>query len=891
MAWLHTLTSRFLGLFGKQRRDDELDDELRFHLEMETEENIRKGMSPEEAKREARLRLGGVEQVKEEYREHRGLPFLESLAQDVRFALRSFRRDLGFTATVLVTLALGIGVGTAIFSVVNAVLLQPLPYKEPDRLVYLKRSRVEGGIKSQSNPFKGVSYGDCAEWRSHSGLFESVACVNASVAVLERGYSYGDVVDENFCNTLGVQPLLGRCFAGEDFRARSREWPTPIMLLYPFWQSQFGGDPEIVGKTTDVGTGGYSAIVVGVMPPDFVFHYRSLMWLTPFPPFRADYNPHRYFGMNAIARLKPGITLKEAQAGAEVFSQRMAELHPDTHQGWQYSLSPVAEEAAGGLDGPLRLLLAGVGLMLLIVCLNVAGLVGVRSLGRSSEIAVRSAIGAGRRRLVRQLLTESLLLSLFGGVLALAVAWPLVQYLRLWIPSTKWADALLQPELVRIDPWVLAFAAGAALGSGVLFGLTPALRGTSIHLANYINEGGGKAVSRSGGQRARDWLSVAQVALAVLLTVGSGLLLRSFLKLHQQGAGFQPRNVIALPVELGASKPKSSVEQGLIYERLREELEGIPGVEAVALGGGHRLTGGDTSASYLTSKAGAAAIAHSAFRESADTRLFQLLGIPLIAGRSFDTGDRADSPPVAIVSQEAAKQFWPGQDPVGKKLFRERDGKAEEPGMTIVGVVGDVREDGLGVDPHPVVYQPTTQWRGWTFLFKTARDPNPLYPEIIARMRAVFPDTIPFPVHYERLDHLMRDSTWQLNYAALILSVLAGLALLVSAVGVYGVLSYTVRQRTREIGLRLALGAERPQVLKVVLRHGLSIGAAGVVLGLVAAAGLTRFLGSLLYGVEPLDVSTFAGVAVVLLAAALLASYIPARRAASVDPMAALRHE
>ncbi len=893
MTWLSSIVTRISALFRKRRLNADLDDELRFHLEMEEQDNVRSGMSAKEARRHARLRLGGLELTKEEYRDVVRIPFLESLLQDLRFAFRSCRRDPGFTATVLVTLALGIGVATAIFAVVNAVLLQPLPYKEPDRLVYLRRSQIQRGIQSQSYRFNGVSFGDCSDWRDHSGLFESVVCLHANVATVELTMSYGEEVDEGFCETLGVQPLLGRCLTAEDFRSLRRGSPMPVILQYPLWKSQFGGDPDVIGRTYG-SEPGYQLTVIGVMPPDFAFRYRSLRWFLPITRNRkSNRNRHRVFTYSAIGRLKPGISLEEAQAGAEVFSRRMVELYPDTHEGWRYSLTPVAEEAAGGLGGPLRLLLAAVGLTLLIVCLNVAGLVSVRSLGRSSEIAVRSAIGAGRRRLIRQLLTENLLLSLGGCALALGVAWPLVHYLRLWIPSTLWADGVLGAEQIRVDPWVLIFAGAAALGSGVLFGLLPALRGTSIHLAAWIKEGGGMGLEASRGRRGRDWLSVAQVSLAVVLTVGSCLLLRSFLKLYQQGAGFRPENIIAFPFGVGASGPRSQVEQGLIYERLREELAGIPGVEAVARSGGLFLTGGQRTVSYRTAKGeGAAADAHLAFRKSASVGFFEMLGIPLLAGRPFDKGDQADSAPVAIVSQEAAKQFWPSEDPIGRTLFVERNGKVEEPGMTVVGVAGDIREDGLTVDPHPAVYRPTTLQRGGTaFLLKTSRDPSPLYSEIIARTRAVLPDHISFPAHYDRLDRLVSDSIWRLSYSAMLLSGLAGLALLVSAVGVYGVLSYRVRQRTREIGLRLALGADRPQLLKMVLRQGLSIAATGVVLGLIAAAGFTRFLGSLLYGVEPMDGPTFAGVAFVLLAAALLASYIPARRAASVDPMAALRHE
>ncbi len=546
MTRLRSFFSRIRALFRRQELDERIDEELHFHVEMETAENIHRGMSEHETRRQALMDSGGVEQVKEAHRDVRGVPFLESLIQDIRFALRSFRRDPGFTATVLVTLALGIGVGTAIFAVVNAVLLQPLPYEEPDRLVTLWRvNEQEGGDVEYRLRRTPLSPADFYDWRDQSGLFDSAVAVVASATSFDNHaqINSGQYVDEGFCPTLGVQPLLGRCFLPDDVRP---EPPFTYILQYDFWKRDFGGDPGVVGRTYDE-ISGRQGTIIGVMPPGFVLVSRSTNWLHG-RSFIARKANRSTFNLRPIARLKAGLTLEQAQAGADVFSRRLAESYPDIHAGWRVVLIPVAEEAAGQLHGPLFLLLMASSLVLLIVCLNISGLVLVRSLARSTELAVRSAIGAGRSRLIRQLVTENVVLSIVGGAIGLGSAYFLVDYLRYWIPSTGGADGVLRAESIRVDPWVITFAVGVALASGILFGLLPAFRGTSGCLAAWIKEGSNSALGGMRAQRARHWLSVAQVSLAVVLTVGACLLVRSFLQLHQRGPGFRPEGVVALPI-------------------------------------------------------------------------------------------------------------------------------------------------------------------------------------------------------------------------------------------------------------------------------------------------------------------------------------------------------
>ena len=894
MSWLRSIVGRLSALFRKGRLDADLDDELRFHLEMEEQENIRNGMSAKEARRQARLRLGGMEQVKEEYRDHRGIPFLESLLQDLRFAFRSFRRDPGFTATVLVTLALGIGVGTAIFAVVNAVLLQPLPYDDPDRLVFLRRVNDREDVRSD-----GVNIYDCYDWRERSGLFESVVCAWPDGISLD-GKSYATLsVDEGFCEGVGVRPILGRCFVPDDFRPTG---PAKLILQYDVWQSQFGGDPRIIGQTfsNDLDRG---VSVIGVMPPGFTFFSRSTQGFRPLIFLNPNHRDRRsdFPDRQAVGRVKTGLTLEQTQARADVFSRQLAEAHPETNRGWRFLLSPVSDEASKGLRSPLFLLLSASTLVLLVVCLNVAGLVLIRSRTRSTELAVRSALGAGRRRLIRQLLTENIMLSVAGGLIGLGLACLLVDYLRLWIPSTRWADRILGVENIGIDPWVIYFVVGVALSSGVIFGLLPAFQGTSTRLVAWIKQDSRGAL---GGSRAGQWLSVAQIALAVVLTVSACLLVRSFSILNGQGPGFRAENLVSLGIGpsglvYGPGRPGRTLpaeERLRIFEQfwrtLREELQGVPGVTAFSFASHVPMLFPRQADAFYSpeGKESDPKGGHVAVFAWADTEYFNLLGIPLIGGRVFDGQDLRGAIPVAVLSKEAARRLWPGESPIGRKLYRERRGIREAGSLTVVGVVGDVQDEGLGKTSLPVVYEAAAQvpWPSGSVLIRTTGSNDRLAADVAARLHDLYPETRLYDGSYQTLDYLARDSIWQLNYSMLLLTGLAGLALLVSAVGVYGVLSYTVRQRTREIGLRMALGAAPSEMLRMVLRQGFSMAATGIVIGIIAAAGLTRFLGSLLYGVEPLDGPTFALVAVVMMAAALLASYLPARQAAKLNPTAAL---
>ena len=898
MSWIQTSASRFLALFRRTRLDHELDEELYFHLHMETEENIRNGMSPGEAQRQARLRLGGVEQVKEAYRDRRAIPFVESLLQDVRFALRSFRKDLGFTATVVVAMVLGVGIGTTMFAVVNGVLIQPLPYEEPDRLVAMWR--IEEGADKQQNPSRlgrMISWPDFVDWRDHSGLFESALNIDPSRAAFpELGrFLHGAYVDGDLCETFGVRPALGRCLAADDFEPDA---PGVILLLHDTWKRRFGADPNIIGRTLPLGSPppAVPTVVVGVMPPGFYLLSRDVGWIMPWnlPQLTAEMadRARSTFYFWGIGRLKEGLSLEQAQAAAEAFSQGLAQRYPASHTGRRLVLKPLAEEAAGGLRDPLLVLFSATGIVLLIVCSNIAGLALVRALTRSTEFAVRSAIGAGRGRLIRQLITENVVLSFLGGLLGLVLAAGIVGFLSGWLPKQNvWSSFFLQADRIVIDLRVAAFSLAVAVVSGVLFGLLPAFRGTSLKLAAWVKEGANSSVGSREARHARQWLSIAQVSLAVVLATSACVSVRTFLSLHQQGPGFRPEQIIGLTVFAGTEGRKGRVESKHWWREVRESLGRIPGVTGVASSYWPPIGPPNRSVRWIE-RSGDKAELVTVVGNAVGQDYFRVLGIPLIEGRHFDLRDQAGATRVAIVSAEAARRFWPGESALDKTLRNSEDPNVVYARRsTVIGVVGDVRAGGLQQQPEPIVY--VTQAQGGFgavyWMVRSARSPDSLFPEIVSSLRAIDPAVTILEPGYHVLDDVVWDSTWQLNYTMILLAGLAGLSLLISAIGVYGVLSYTVRQRTREIGLRLAIGADRAQVLRMILRQGLSIAAVGIVVGLVLSAGLTRFLGSLLYGVEPVDALTFALVAAVMLAAAFLASYLPAAKAAGLDPTAALR--
>ncbi len=835
------------------------------------------------------------------------------ISQDVRYAFRALASRPAAAALSISTLALSIGVATAVFSVVNGVLLQPLPYRDAGRLVMAWGVNPEEGlaVPQQRNVARSMSVREYLDWEKDSGVFEDVVAFNSFLATLtdtddpEGVFGYGST--PGLFQMLGVEPMLGRGFLPEEEQPGGER---AYVLMHEFWQRRFRADPGVVGEEMEAN--GLRGRIVGVMPPGFVFFNRQVDLLLPYPieSYWLE-SPRNRRSWRVMGRIREGMSLTQAQAQADVFAQRLAQQYPESNAGWQVKLIPVSEESAGHLWPAMRALLGAVCFLLLIACSNVAGLLLVQASVRSKELAVRTAMGAGRWRLMRQMMIESLALGIGGCIAGLGIAWGMVRYFQTLLPDRfAFAKYMLQAEAVQIDPWVLTFALAASVGAALLFGLVPAWRASAPNLVETLNDTGKGSAGGRKGRAVRDVLVVAEVALAVVMVTGAGLLVRSFMKLYQQGAGIQYDNTLTLYV----GTPFDDLREQVQREQLRgadarevfqsafrtrrnlilEEVAKEPGVESVAAGDLPLSAWYGMGEFYIEGRVDEFSDTppRAVLRTVTPNYLGQL-GIPLATGRGFDERDDQDAPQVAIISQELARRYFSDQDPLGQRIGRGSPTATPDPSRlyTVIGVAGDVHVDGMNRPPPPIVYTAMLQSASprMSLLVKTRIEPMAMLQPIRDAVRRAVPRAS--ADRARTLEAVVRDSVYEVHYSMLLMSGLALLALALAIVGVYGVLSFSVRERTREIGVRMSLGAERSQVLHLVVRQGVKLAAVGVALGLVAAAGLTRFLATLLFGVEPLDLATFGAVAALLVLAAGLASYAPARRAASVDPTYALRHE
>ncbi len=923
MGKLGEFWRRLRFFWRREQLEDELGEEMRFHLEMKILENIDAGMSPGEARRAARLQFGNEPLAREDSRDSWGFRGLDELAGDLRFAFRSYAKNPTFTLTALLTLALSIGVGTTVFAMVNAVMFRPLPYPDLDRLVRVWMVNEELGVdvgrqrrRNQSmSPIEGV------DWRDRSKIFEEMRVFSYfnDVSLLGDGvYALPTVLmmEQQLFELLGMQPMLGRLPLGEEAAGEEYVYAEQgvLLLQHHFWQTHFGGDPDIIGKRVHIEHGSIRMprTVIGVMPPGFVLADRTV---DAFIPVRIDeawasQRNRTYRAHMVIAKLKSGMSLSEAQVRADVFAAGLEKQHPERPVGWRPKLVPIADDAVGDLYAAMTALLGAVALILLVACSNLANLFLMRASVRTKEIAVRSAIGAGRGRLIRQMLVESLCLAVAGGALGLGLAAAGIHFLRAASPDAHgWSANLVQLDALDLDLSVVLFAAAATIAMGLFFGLIPGVLASKPDLNRTLKDAGRGSVS-SHSRRLQNSLVVAQVALAVVIVVGAGLLVRSFVAIYRQGPGITYERMLSVHVKFSTREDRTATRTmgletplerhaaylGFLVRRWRsidDKLNALPGVTGVA--GVQRLVF-DGFVQNIPTKIQGRAEEIAPLWKGVTPSYFSVAAVPLIRGRLFDErldldvawdmarfGGSRKSP--VLVNQAFVRRYLPNEDAVGKLL---RAGRHWE---KIIGVVGDVRELGMNQPAPPIVYSCMNQYGGerCDLIIRTETDPLSLAPAVRKIILEGAPDAA--VERFRLLEDVVRDSTYLLNYSVLILSTLGGLALLLAAIGVYGTLSYSVRERTREIGLRMALGAGRAQVLGTVLRRGFGLVGAGVAIGLVAAAGLTRFLGNLLFGVEALDLSTFAMVCFVLLATALLASYLPARRAANVDPMTALRHE
>jgi predicted permease len=868
------------NLLHKEREEHELDEEVRTHEQLLVDENMRAGMNPQEARRQARLELGGVEQVKEQVREVRAGHLLEALCCDVHYAARMMWRSPVFTITAVVTLALGIGANTAVFSVVNAVLLRPLPYPDSDRLVQIWSTNPKADRWGM-----WTAYPRFEDWRRENTVFEEMATARTWVISIKGGDHpeslFGVITSSQLLQVLRVKPMLGRGFLPDEDQPGHDH---VIILSYGLWQRRFGSDRAMVGRTVDVDQQNYT--VIGVMPSDFRFPpelpaSRVDAWLPPAPdPSRNDRGSNNYY---TFARLKPGVTVAQAQAEMDAINHGLAEKH-SADSGLGVKVVGWRRQVGSGVRPALLILLGAISLVLLIACANVANLLLARGAMRQREAALRQALGAGRARLIRQFLTESMLLAVFGGAIGLFLAYAGVDlFIRL-------AHDIPRLNETTIDPHVLIFSAVLTVGTALIFGIGPALQGSSTDLQDSLKESGSRLTIGSTRARARSVLVVAEIAVALMLLAGAGLLVRSFVRVQQVDLGFNPKNLLTAFVILPPSKYPEPRHQALFFQEVMDRIASLPGVECA---------GGADSAPMLTNDTGPVSIeGHpvgpdevkiQAERPKITPDYFCAMGMRLLRGRSFTWADNEGSLPVAIINESAARQYWPDEDAMGKRVKLE-DGSAPV-WRQVIGIVADVRQDSIVEAARPEVYAPLLQVPVpyLALAVRTRAGPAALTAAVRHAVMAIDKDQPLFRI--QTMQQVVEDSVAGRRFQMSLLAAFATIALGLAGIGIYGLISYTVNQRTHEIGIRMALGAKRGDVLRLVVRHGMMLAIVGVALGTVGALLLTRFLSSMLYGVGADDATTLLSVATLLVGVAALASYIPARRAMRVDPMVALRYE
>ena len=878
---LEELQISIRSLFRRRREEQQLDDELQFHLERQIEQNLAAGMLPEEARYAALRLFGGVQQIKEECRDMRRVNVIENLFQDVRYGLRQLRRSPGFTFVAIITLALGIGANTAIFSVVRTVLLKPLPYPQPDQLMVMREYQIGGSDMS-------VNWLNFQDWRAESRFLDAMAaCSLAHFTLTGEGEPVllrGAAVSASFFPLLGTaQPLLGRVFTFSDDQVGA---PPTVVLSHGLWTQRFTSDAAVVGKT--VALDGHSYTVVGVLGPSFKepLADSAVDLYVPIGPLAGRWQARDERGSIAvIARLRAGATPASARAEMDTIERRLEQENPKTNQGVRASVTPLYEVRFGDLQPALFTLLSAVGVVLLIACANVANLSIARSLERRREFGIRSSCGAGRRRLVGQLLAESTLLSCLGGIAGLLPAWwGLGVMVRLAPP------VIPRLQETRLDGAVLLFTLAVSLLTGILSGLGPGLEASRLHVVDLVKEGG-----TTTGRSLHRWQSsflLAETALAFVLVLASGLLVRSLIKTQQVDPGLDPDNVLVLELVLPRSDYGKPDQLTAFYRQALERLSTLPGVKSAGMVMCPPAVGHCWDWFYTVGdhpQASSAKLPVSAFNQ-ATPAYFATMGVRMLAGRPFTEHDDAQSPPVAIVNQTFARLWWPNANPIGRRV-RLWDAGGTKPYLEIVGEFGDIKEDGLDAEQIPEVFLPAAQepTSGMTFVMRTSVEPSSLVKPVSDSIHALDKN---LPIQrIQPMSRYLENSMAPRRFTALLVGLFGGLALGLGAIGIYGVVSYSVNRRTHEIGVRMALGAERGHLLRLVFRQGLRTAILGLALGVVLSLPLTRFLRSMLFGVTGTDPLTFAGVAVLLCVVALAASFVPAWRATQVDPMVALRYE
>ncbi len=881
--WFYKARLRFRTLFRSNQVERELDEEFRYHMEQRAEQEIARGLTPEEAHHVAVRAMEGIEQKKEECRDMRRVNFIEILLQDLRYAFRGFGKSPGFSAVAVLTLTLGIGASMAILTVVNSVLLHSLPFPDADRLVVLFATRPSRGVYQDS-----TSFPDFLDWKTQSQAFTDVAAYRTDPFNVTGGGAPERVTglraSHELYKVLGMSPAIGRGFDEQEQQGKS----AVVIISHGLWMRRFGGGQDILGKTILLNEVSYS--VIGVLPQGFQFpSFTDTDVIVPVPE-----NANRSTGyLKAIARLKLGVRRATAQRELDTIAARLEQAFPFTNRGRGVNVVPLQKVAVGDVRTPLLVLMGAAVFVLLIGCANVGNLVLARGIARGRELAIRSTLGAGAGRLVRQLLTESVSLALIAALLGAVLAF--------------WGSALLVISLsqrfalpnVTFDWTLLALAVSIALISGVLCALPLAFIVWRSDLNDLLKHGGR---SQSGGpeqQRLRSLLVISETALTVMLLVGAGLLLKSFVLLQQTDLGLNPRNVLMADLLL-SKRYEDPQRREVFLQEILQSVGGLPGVQQVAVhtdppflaGGSHETFSVDGRPDPSIGQG------HAAEFNLVSGEFFHAMGIPIKRGRGFDQQDTPAGAPVAIVNETMARRFWPNEDPTRKRIRLYYD-KDPQRWLSIVGVVGDVRYLGWDIEPVPQVFVPYQQnpYRSLPYpqepfvsvVVRTAADPAKLITAVQGRIWAVDKDQ---PIsNTQTMEHALAHSVANGRLYLVLLSSFAAIALLMAIAGIYGLISYAVARRTHEMGIRVALGATVGQILALVLRHGMLLTLIGVGIGVAGSLVLTKVIAGLLYGITAMDPSTFVVVAVLFAAVAFVATYIPARRAAMIDPTVAFRYE
>ena len=884
MASIRRLFFRFLSLFNGHRQDRELDSELQFCLDMETDENIRQGMSPDEARREAILKIGGIEQVKENCRDQRGLPWLESFLRDILYGVRQLFRNPGISILIILLVTLGVGASTAIFSVVKAVLINPLPYESPEKLTFL----WQADAMYSGAPFSGL---DFLDFREQSKSFEYLTAFEPNYLNLSGSGDpervQGTMVTNGLFELLRVQPVMGRTFTPEDLLPGNSR---VAIISHSLWQRRFGSDPEMIGKPIIINE--ESCSIVGVMPPGFSHPCpwsvgsKTEVW-KPFSLSAFTERPRTSQWLMVMGRLREGVSIRASGEEMMSISRSLGEQYPDIWGEKWVNVYPMQEYMVGRVSGGILILQGASWIILLIVCINIAGLLLARATTRHTEIAIRAALGAGQIRLMRQIIMENLPLALAGGCLGILLAsWSINVFKRI-IPTN-----IPRVDEIQIDGSILVFAIGTALLTGLVFSLAPALVTNNTNLCEALKLGRGIRQAGTGILRFRNMLIILQLALAIMLANGAVLMLQSYNQLKNQDHGFSTENVLTARLNLQGYRYGSEEQMQSFYAELLPNIMALPGVEGAAAVSRLPLEGGANSRIIPEGREESDARLLTEIK-SATTGYFKAMGISILSGRDFLPQDSAPAQPGVIVNQRLAELCWPGENPLGKR-FRFGDGVW----LTAVGVVKNTRQHGAERQPFPEAYfpyvsPPVSRLSSFTrvkyLVINCVDNPFSLVGPIRAEVSRLDPNQ---PLSEIRTTgQILAQSLARRNFNTALIVLFASLALVLVAAGIYGTMSYHVARRTHEIGIRMALGASPSAILKNVLKRGLSQVLTGIAFGLLLVLASSRILGSMVYGISPVHPLTFIAVSGFMTVISITACLVPARRAARVNPLESLRIE